>query len=58
VFRVGISVTTLPLATDTPLASDNDNPATPNTGMAFPLRLCFEACFACDIVEFPIRSGR
>ncbi len=35
-------------------ASDNDNPAAPNTGKALLRRFCFEVCFAWGIVHsFP-----
>ena len=37
------------LASDTPLASDNDNPAAPKTGTAFLARLAREASFARDM---------
>jgi hypothetical protein len=51
VFDVDIFVTGPPGTADAPLASDNDNPAAPNTGKALLRRLCFEACFAYDMVE-------
>jgi hypothetical protein len=37
------------LASDTPLASDNDNPAAPKTGAVFLARLAREASFARDM---------
>jgi hypothetical protein len=43
-------------ALDAPLASDNDNPAAPNTGTAFLRRFRFEACFAYGMAETS-RSG-
>jgi len=51
VFRVGTSVA----AADAPLISDNDNPATPNTGATLLLRLRFEACLSCNMIESPIK---
>jgi hypothetical protein len=39
------------VAADAPLASDNDKPAAPNTGATLLLRLCFEVCLACDMIE-------
>jgi hypothetical protein len=48
VLRAGISAAGAP---DAPLASDNDNPAAPNTGTAFLRRFRFEACFAYDMAE-------
>ena len=53
-FRVSISAVDPLVAADAPLASDNDNPAAPNTGTALPLRFRFEACFAGNMVESPI----
>src|SRR5262249_9670831 len=50
VFGVGISPSPLGTA-DAALASDNDNPAAPNTGRALLRRLCFEVCFAWGIVN-------
>jgi len=51
VFRVGISAAGPLVTADAPLASDNDNPAAPNTGRALLRRFRFEACFACDMAE-------
>jgi hypothetical protein len=39
-----------PGTADAALASDNDNPAAPNTGRALLRRLCFEFCLAWGIV--------
>src|SRR5215831_15070668 len=39
-----------PGTADAVLASDNDNPAAPNTGRVLLRRLRFEGCFASDIV--------
>src|SRR5262249_34354121 len=50
VFEVGISPSPLGTA-DAALASDNDNPAAPNTGRALLRRFCFEVCFAWGIVN-------
>src|SRR5215471_10561078 len=53
VFEVGISPSPLGTA-DAALASDNDNPAAPNTGRALLRRFRFEVCFAWGIVHsFP-----
>jgi hypothetical protein len=41
------------LASDTPLASDNDSPAAPKTGRAFLPRLACEASFARDMSNSP-----
>src|SRR5262249_2235087 len=49
-FGVGISPSPLGTA-DAALASDNDNPAAPNTGRALLRRFCFEVCFAWGIVN-------
>jgi hypothetical protein len=51
VFRVGISSAGPPVIAAAPLASDNDNPAAPNTGTAHARRFRFDACFSCDMVE-------
>jgi hypothetical protein len=50
VFEVGISPNPLGTA-DAALASDNDNPAAPNTGRALLRRFSFEVCFAWGIVN-------
>src|SRR6516225_2372528 len=50
VFEVGISASPLGTA-DAALASDNDNPAAPNTGRALLRRFSFEVCFAWGIVN-------
>jgi hypothetical protein len=51
VFRgVGISAGSAVTA-DAPPASDNDNPAAPNTGTAFLARFRFKPCFAYDMTE-------
>src|SRR5262245_20255441 len=50
VFEVGISPSPLGTA-DATLASDNDNPAAPNTGRALLRRFSFEVCFAWGIVN-------
>jgi hypothetical protein len=54
VFRVGISAPGPPGIADAPLASDNDNPAAPNTGRALLRRFRFEGCFAWDMWRPPI----
>jgi hypothetical protein len=48
VFLGGISTAGAP---DAPLASDNDNPAAPNSGKALLRRFRFESRFACAMVE-------
>src|SRR5215813_3124710 len=50
VFEVGISPSPLGTA-DATLASDNDNPAAPNTGRALLRRFRFEVSFAWGIVN-------
>src|SRR6516165_2382683 len=50
VFEVGISPSPLGTA-DAALASDNDNPAAPNTGRALLRRFSFEVCFDWGIVN-------
>jgi hypothetical protein len=40
-----------PGTADAVLASDNDNPAAPNTGRALLRRFCFEACFEFDMTN-------
>jgi len=53
VFEVDVSASPLGTA-DAPLASDNDNPADPNTGRALLRCFRFEVCFAWGIVNsFP-----
>src|SRR5215471_2157436 len=54
VFEVGISPSP-PGTADAALASDNDNPAAPNTGRAL---LRFEACFEFDMGESSTPFGR
>ena len=56
-FRISISAVDPLVAADAPLASDNDNPAAPNTGTALPLRFRFEACFARNMVESPTSNA-
>ena len=56
-FCVGISVAGTSVAAE-PLASDNDSPAAPNNGTAHARLFCFEACFARDMVESSIPSGK
>ena len=50
VFEVDVSASPLGTA-DAPLASDNDNPADPNTGRALLRCFRFEVCFAWGIVN-------
>jgi len=50
VFEVDVSASPLGTA-DAPLASDNDNPAAPNTGRALLRCFRFEVCFAWGIVK-------
>src|SRR5215468_982133 len=57
VFEVGMSPSPLGTA-DAALASDNDNPAAPNTGRALLRRFSFEVCFAWGIVHSFPPSGR
>ena len=49
-FRVNGSAAGPPVVADAPLASDNDNPAAPNSGRALLRRFRLESCFACDMV--------
>jgi hypothetical protein len=59
VFRVsGSAVESAVVVADTPLASDNDNPAAPNSGTALLRRFRFEYCFACDMVETSLLSSK
>jgi hypothetical protein len=52
VFRVsGSAAGSAVVVADAPLASDNDNPAAPNSGTALLRRFRFESRFACDMVE-------
>jgi hypothetical protein len=43
---------------DAPLASDNDNPAAPNNGIAHARCFRFEACFVRDMVESSLTFGK
>jgi hypothetical protein len=58
VFRVGTSAAGPLVTADAPLASDNDNPAAPNTGRALLRRFRFEACFACDMMDSSHAFGK
>ena len=46
-----MSVAAAPVPADAALASDNDNPAAPNNGIAHARFFRFEPCFARDMVE-------
>jgi len=46
-----------PGTADAVLASDNDNPAAPNTGRALLRRFCFEVCFAWGIDKLLLLSA-
>jgi hypothetical protein len=49
-FRVSISAAGPPVAADTPLASDNDNPAAPKTGTTLQPGFRLEPSFSRDII--------
>jgi hypothetical protein len=57
VFCIGISVAGTSVAAE-PLASDNDNPAAPSNGTAHARLFRFEACFARDMVDSSVPSGK
>jgi hypothetical protein len=58
VFGVGVLAAGSPIAAVAALATDNDNPAAPNIGMAFLRRFRFEAGFACDMERLSDTFGQ